>query len=96
MVQAVIDDWRTAPVSEKLRATLGLLEKVTCDPSLVTSSDMVLLLVQGISKCAIEDALLICACFNLISRIADAFDVAIPSAEGFAYTAEHLLGHGYL
>ena len=45
---------------------------------------------------AIEDALVVCALFNIIDRMADALDVAIPSAEGFARTAERLLEHGYL
>ncbi len=95
-MQAVIKDWRTAPLHEKLRAMLGLLEKVTLTPALVAPSDIEPLLIMGISQQAIEDALLICACFNMISRIADAFNVTIPSAEGFARTADHLLDHGYV
>lgn len=43
-----------------------------------------------------KDALVICALFNIIDRMADALDVAIPSAEGFAQTADRLLKQGYL
>jgi alkylhydroperoxidase family enzyme len=75
---------------------LGLLEKVTLSPAQVSASDVQPLLAAGISEQAIEDALIICAGFNIISRIADALDVAIPSAEGFACTGEALLDHGYV
>jgi len=76
--------------------TLGLLEKVTLTPEEVRPSDILPLFAAGVSEQAIEDALLICACFNLIARMADALDVAIPSAEGFAYTGAALLERGYL
>jgi alkylhydroperoxidase family enzyme len=96
VVQAVTDDWRTAPVSDQLKAMLGLLEKVTLTAARVAPCDIEPLLALGISKPAIEDALLICACFNIIARIADALNVAIPSASVFLQTAERLLAHGYI
>jgi alkylhydroperoxidase family enzyme len=95
-VAAVLDDWRTAPIDEKLRVTLGLLEKVTLTPGEVRPGDIAPLRAAQISEQAIEDALVVCALFNIIDRIADALDVAIPSAEGFARTAERLLEQGYL
>jgi alkylhydroperoxidase family enzyme len=75
---------------------LGLLEKVTLTPAEVSPLDVQPLLAAGISEQAIEDALIICASFNIISRIADALDVAIPSPEGFARTGGALLDHGYV
>lgn len=96
MVGAVLDDWRSAPIDEKLRATLGFLEKVTLTPGEVGPEDVTPLRAVGVSEQAIEDALVVCALFNIIDRIADALDVAIPSAEGFARTAERLLEQGYL
>jgi alkylhydroperoxidase family enzyme len=75
---------------------LGLLEKVTLSPAEVSPPDVQPLLAAGISEQAIEDALIICAGFNIISRIADALDVAIPSPEGFTRTGEALLEHGYV
>ena len=96
MVKAVLDDWRTAPLDEKVRVTLSLLEKVTLMPAEVGPDDVAPLRAVGVSEQAIEDALVVCALFNLIDRMADALDVAIPSVEGFAQTAERLLEHGYL
>jgi len=76
--------------------TLGLLEKVTLTPWEVGPGDITPLRAAGVSEDAIEDALVVCALFNIIDRIADALDVAIPSAEGFVRTAERLLEQGYL
>ena len=76
--------------------TLGLLEKVTLTLWEVGPGDITPLRAVGVSEDAIEDALIVCALFNIIDRIADALDVAIPSAEGFARTAERLLAQGYL
>lgn len=95
-MQAVLADWRRAPIDEKVRATLGLLEKVTLSPAEVEPNDIAPLRAVGVSEQAIEDALVVCALFNIIDRLADSFDVTIPSMEGFARTAERLLAQGYL
>jgi alkylhydroperoxidase family enzyme len=65
-------------------------------PAEVGPEDIAPLRAAGVSDQAIEDALAVCAFFNIIDRLADSFDVTIPSAEGFAQTAERLLEHGYL
>jgi alkylhydroperoxidase family enzyme len=79
-----------------MRATLGLLEKVTLTPFAVGPGDMARLRSVGVRDQAIEDALVVCALFNIIDRLADAFEVAVPSAEGFVRTGEWLLANGYV
>jgi len=96
IVKTVLDDWRTAPLDEKVCVTLSLLEKVTLTPAEIGPDDIVPLHAAGVSEQAIEDALVVCALFNIIDRMADALAVAIPSAEGFAQTAERLLEQRYL
>ena len=96
LVKAVLDDWQTAPIDEKLRATLGLLEKLTLTPSAIRPEDFDPLRTAGVSDQAIEQALIICALFNMIDRLADAFDVAIPSEQGFAQAGQRLFIMGYL
>ena len=95
MVQAVLDDWRTALIDEKLRATLGFLEKLTLAPGEVGPEDIQPLRAAGVSEQAIEDAIAICAYFNILDRLADAFNFYVPSAESFAPRAMTLLEHGY-
>lgn len=65
-------------------------------PAEVGPEDIAPLRAAGVSDQAIEDALAVCAFFNIIDRLADSFDVTIPSTEGFAQTAERLLEYGYL
>jgi alkylhydroperoxidase family enzyme len=82
-VAAVLEDWRTAPVNEKVRATLGFLEKVTLSPAEISSEDITPLRSAGVSDWAIEEALYVCFLFNVMDRLADAFDFHLPSDRGF-------------
>jgi alkylhydroperoxidase family enzyme len=83
-VDAVLADWRTAPVEPGLRAMLGLLEAVTLRPGEVGPADVEPVRATGVSDEAIDDALAVCACFNLIDRLADSF--------GFT-PISHVIGH---
>jgi alkylhydroperoxidase family enzyme len=92
----VLDNWRTAPIQEKLRVTLGLLEQVTLSPGTVGPDDVAPLRAAKVNDQAIEDALYVCAYFNIIDRMADALDFDVPSAEAFSTRADMLLERGYL
>ena len=96
MVKAVLNDWRTAPVDQKQRVTLGLLEKLVLAPADIGPDDMVPLRAAGVSEQAIEDAVYVCMLFTIINRIADSLDFEISSAEAFSRGADRLLEHGYL
>jgi alkylhydroperoxidase family enzyme len=69
----VLADWRTAPVDERLRATLGFLQKVTLEPDAVGVEDAEAARAAGASTDALRDALYVAAYFNLIDRLADSF-----------------------
>ena len=92
---AVLEDWRTAPVNEKVRSMLGFLEKITLSPGEVSSDDIATLRSAGLSKRAIEEALYVCFLFNLIDRLADAFDFHLPTAEGYRRNGRVLYTLGY-
>ncbi len=93
--RAVLDDWRSAPIDKKLRATLNLIEKLTLRPDQVQSTDIDALRAEGLSDAAIEDAIHVTVLFNIMDRIADSLGFEIPTAEGFAKAAEVLLKRGY-
>lgn len=96
VVRAVLEgDWRAAPIPEKLRAMLAFLEKLTLDPHHVGPADMAPLRAAGLSDEAIEDAIHICAAFNLINRVADTLGFDLPTPEGYAGAARFLLKVGY-
>ena len=91
----MLADHRSAPVGAGLRATLDLLQKVTLAPAAVTAGDVAAVRAAGVSDAAIEDALAVCACFNLIDRIADSLGFDLPPAEVHAGYAERFLAEGY-
>lgn len=91
----MLDDWRTAPIAEPLRAMLGFLEKLTLEPSAVTAGDVVPLRALGLSDAAIEDAIHVAAVFNIYDRMADTLNFDVPGPDSFAYGAKVLLTRGY-
>ncbi len=96
MVEAVWQNWRTAPIPEKLRLMLGVLEKIALAPDQVTPDDFRSLRKGGISKEAIEDALYISTGFHMINRIADALGFTLSTPEVYHQTALRLMSTGYL
>jgi|SRR5579859_1323190 len=95
LIEAVLTNWRSAPVNDRLRATLALLEKLTLRPDEVSSADILEMQAAGVSDAGIEEAIAVCAVFSIADRLADAFDYATPDEEGARRGGEHLLQHGY-
>lgn len=71
------------------------LEKLTLEPDKLDVKDAQKLLKNGISESAILDAIYICVGFNIINRLADAFEVKIPVPKLFSRAARFLLFFGY-
>jgi alkylhydroperoxidase family enzyme len=93
--EAVRDDWRTAPIDERLRATLGFIEKLTLHPAELTRADADDVLATGVSEPALVDAIHVAALFNMIVRMADSLGWDVPPWEAFAGRAESMLAGGY-
>jgi uncharacterized peroxidase-related enzyme len=93
-VAAVLADLESAPVEEPLRATLRMLGRLTREGTL-SAEDMREVLAAGVSPQQIEDALAVCAAFNITDRLADAFGFEVLSPEGFEAGAAYLLKRGY-
>ena len=91
----MLESWRTAPIDDRLRAMLGFIERLTLHPLDVSPADVGPLRAAGLSDEAIEDAIHVCALFNMYARIADSLGFEVPDAEGFAVGAEMLLKRGY-
>ena len=93
----MLADYRSAPISEKLRATLGLLEKMTLAPDSLGAEDIRPVLALGVSKDALRDAFHVAYLFNIYDRLADTMGWHVPDEESGYYqvAAKRLLGHGY-
>jgi len=96
-VQQVLDDYTTAPIDDKLRATLALLEKMTLDHARLGADDIRQVLRAGVSKQAIEEALEVAFLFNVYDRLADAMGWDVPAIRSGYYqtAAKRLLTRGY-
>ncbi len=96
VVRAVLEDYRTAPIPEKMRAMLAFLEKLTLRPAEVGPEDMEPLRAAGLADDEIEDAIHVCANFNVINRMADALGFRLPTRKVYEGSARMLLRRGYL
>lgn len=93
-VEAVLADLDNAPISDKLKLTLKMIGKLTKEHS-VHADDMRVLLAAGVTKSQIMDALAVCFAFNVITRLADAFEFHVGPRAAFDGGAKHLLKRGY-
>ena len=95
MWEAVERDWRTAPVDDRLRATLGFIEQLTLRPDELSAADATRALDAGVSEEALVDAIHVAALFNMIVRLADALAWDVPPFEAFYARADGMLASGY-
>jgi alkylhydroperoxidase family enzyme len=93
----VLRDYTTAPIGDGLRATLGLLKKMTLDHASLGPEDVRTVLRTGVSRQAIQDALEVAFLFNVYDRLADTMDWDVPALDGgyYAVAARRLLKQGY-
>jgi len=75
---------------------LGFLEKLTLAPGDVGQDDLTAVRAAGVSDTAVEDAIYVCAFFNIIDRVADSLDFKVLSPEEFTGRASRFLVEGYL
>lgn len=95
-MDAVLADYHSAQLDERLRATLVFLEKLTLHPDEVGPADADLARRAGVSDEALEDAITVCAAFSAIVRMADALGWAVPSRDAFRRGGKELLKRGYI
>jgi alkylhydroperoxidase family enzyme len=94
--QAVVDDWRTAPLSPQLAATLVFLEKMTLRPDELEPADVEAVYAAGVSQQALRDAAAVCGMFSMIVRLADSFGWDVPTWDRLQQRAPAMLEGGYL
>lgn len=94
-MQPILDDYRTAPIDEKLRAMLGLLETFTLRPDRLGPADVRTVLDAGVSREAIRDAYYVAFLFNTYDRLADTLGWELPADAHYARAGRYLLKKGY-
>ena len=82
-------------MDERLRATLGFLEKLTLRPDELSAQDAENVLAAGVREDALIDAIHVAALFAMIVRLADSFDWHVPPEQELVARAEANLGSSY-
>src|SRR6476620_6912601 len=93
--QAVVADWRSAPLRPELAATLVFLEKLTLRPDQLEPGDAAAARAAGVSDQALRDAATVCALFSMIVRLADSLGWDVPAWERLMARAPAMLEGGY-
>jgi alkylhydroperoxidase family enzyme len=76
-------------------ATLVFLEKMTLRPEELTPADAEAVRAAGVSDEALRTAATVCACFNMIVRLADSFGWDVPPWDALKARAPMMLDGGY-
>lgn len=95
LVDAALADYRSAPISDALKAALSYLEIMTLRPAELSAEHATAARRSGVTAAALQDAIAVGAVFNIITRYALALDFAMPSAKEFDRAAGMLLKRGY-
>jgi alkylhydroperoxidase family enzyme len=94
--QAVVDDWRTAPLRPGVAAALVFLEKLTLRPEELEPADAEAVYAAGVSQQALRDAAAVCGMFSMIVRLADSLGWDVPAWERLQQRAPAMLEGGYV
>lgn len=97
IVKAVWDDYKTAPVSEKLKTLLHIAGKVQQSGRLVTEDDISRARAAGASDMDIHDTVLISATFCMFNRYVDGLGATTPhDPEFYELVGKQRAEEGYL
>jgi alkylhydroperoxidase family enzyme len=94
-MRLVLENYRTAPISEQVRAMLGLLETFTLRPDELSPERVRAVLAAGVSRDAIRDAFYVAFLFNVYDRLADTLGWELPDERYYPKAGQFLLKKGY-
>ena len=96
LVTAVLQDYRTAPISDREKALFAFIEKVNRDSSRIRKEDVAMVKAAGWSEEALYDAISVCALFKFYNTWIDATGVGDMPAAAYAASGERLATFGYV
>jgi len=95
-VRAVVEDYRSAPITEEERALFAFVEVVNDAPASIDQQAVDCVKESGWSEEAIFDAIMVCSLFNFYNRMIDATGVQPLSERGRAASGKRIKNEGYL
>ncbi len=96
LVDAVLLDYRTAPLSDREKALFAFIEKTNRESSRLRKEDIEEVKAAGWSEDALYDAVTVCALFNFYNKWIDATGVGDMSAAAYEGSGERLATIGYV
>jgi alkylhydroperoxidase family enzyme len=95
-VKLIVENYRTAPIDEQLRAMLGLLETFTLSPDQMSPDKLRVVLDAGVTREQVRDAFYVGFLFNTYDRLADTLGWELPDERYYPKAGRSLLKRGYL
>jgi alkylhydroperoxidase family enzyme len=94
-MKLILEDYRMAPIDERLRAMLELLETFTLSPELLSAVAVRSVLATGVTREAVRDAFYVAFLFNTYDRLADTLGWQLPHQQYYDKAGQFLLKKGY-
>lgn len=95
LVDAVLNDYTTAPLSAAERAMFALIEKVTHDSTQIQQADIDAAKADGLDDATIYDAITVCALFQFYNTWIDATGVHDLPAAIYDTMGKRMAAGGY-
>lgn len=96
MVNAVLEDFRTAPIGAKEKALFAFIERMNRESFSLQKEDVQAVIDAGWTEEAVYDAITVCALFNFYNKWIDATGVADMPPEAYEMSGERLALGGYV
>jgi alkylhydroperoxidase family enzyme len=95
LVDAVLDDYTTAPISEQERALFQFLDRMNRESNQLCQEDIDSVKARGWSDEALYDAITVCALFNFYNKWIDATGVSDMPAAAYEASGKRMAERGY-
>jgi hypothetical protein len=96
MVDAVLEDYQTAPISAREKSLFAFIERMNRESFTLQKSDIQKVIDAGWTEEAVYDAITVCALFNFYNKWIDATGVGDMPPEAYAMSGERLATAGYV
>ena len=94
-MDAVLEDYRSAPISTRDRALFAFIDKMNADSTTIGRADIDTLKAEGWTDEAIYDAITVCALFKFYNAWIDATGVHDMPAPAYEMSGKRLATQGY-
>jgi alkylhydroperoxidase family enzyme len=95
MVDAVLEDYRTAPIDDREKALFAFIEKMNEQSNLIRREDVDRVIAAGWTEEAIYDAITVCALFKFYNAWIDATGVHDLPAGAYEISGKRMAAQGY-